>query len=116
MPIPIPDPTPYTVPPSSGFTPDRLGVRRVVLDADRASNAYRVNITPCPATAEAWGPVDAPDLSSGDLVAELLAAPDTPERTAVLGALQRMQSDVVTVAGYLLALRAAPPEEPPPEE
>lgn len=105
MPIPIPDPGNYTVPPSDGFTPDRLGVRRVVIDVDRATDVYRAALTPCPATAAAWGPVDAPEVYSPHLVAELLAAPDTPERAAALAALGRIQADLVTVAAFLLPLR-----------
>ncbi|MBN9521818.1 hypothetical protein J0H58_25430 [bacterium] len=106
MPIPIDDPVAYTVPPSDGFVPDRLGVRRVVIDVDRATNAYRASFTPCPANAAAWGPQDAPDVSSFDLVAELLAAPDSADKVAALQAVQRVADDLLTVGGFLLSLHA----------
>jgi len=73
--IPIRDPETYTVPPSEGFTPDRLGVRRVVIDVDRVTGAFRANLTPCPATAEAWGPLDCPDFSTADVVRDIAALP-----------------------------------------
>ena len=105
MPITISDPASYTVPPSPGFTPDRLGVRHIVIDVDRATDAYRVTLTPCPANATAWGPRDAPQVGSPDLAAEMLAQPDTPDRAAALAAVARIKDDLVTVAAFLIPLR-----------
>jgi len=103
--IDLPNPDAYTVAPSAGFTPDRLGVRRVQIDVDRATGAYRTSLTPCPATADRWGPVDAPEVVSPDLAAELMAAPDSAAKLAALTAMQRIQADLVTVAGFVLSLR-----------
>lgn len=105
MPIPIDNPGDYTVPPSDGFVPDRLGVRRAIIDVDRQTNAYRTSLTPCPANAEVWGPADAAELTTPDLVAEIMAAPDSAEKVAALQAVQRIGVDLLTVAGFLLALR-----------
>lgn len=105
MPIDLPNPEAYTVAPSAGFVPDRLGVRRVSIDVDRTTGAYRTSLTPCPATADTWGPQDAPEVVSPDLAAELMAAPDSAEKLAALTALQRIASDLVTVAGFVLSLR-----------
>lgn len=113
--IPIANPEAYTVPAKPAFTPDRLGVRRVLIDVDRTTSVYRVSLTPCPATAEEWGPQDAPNVSTGNLLAELLAAPDTAEKLGALQALQRIEADLRTIAGYLIALRSTPPPEPEPE-
>lgn len=107
-PIPLTDPAPYTVPPAPGFAPDRLGVRSLTIDVDRATNAYRTNLVLCPATADAWGPADLPAMSSADLVAELLAAPDGADKVAALEAVGRMAGDVLTIGAFLRALRAAP--------
>lgn len=107
--IPIGDPGPFTIPPSTGFVPDRLGVRRFAVDIDRVTEVISASFTPCPATAEVWGPVDAAEVMSGNLVADLMAAPDSAEKLATLQALQRvqavMEADLPIVAGFLLSLR-----------
>ena len=104
--IPLTDPAAYTVPPTQAWVPDRLGIRRVVIDVDRATGAYQTRLIPCPATAAAWGPADAPELVTADLVAELMAAPESAEKWAALQAVQRVAEDLLTVAGFLLSLRA----------
>lgn len=105
MTIGLPNPDAYTVPPSEGFIPDRLGVRRVLIDVDRTTGAYVTSLTPCPATRDRWGPVDAPEVSTPDLAAELMAAPDSADKMAALMAMQRVAGDLVTVAGFMLSLR-----------
>lgn len=106
MPIPISNPGDYARPAADAFTPDRLGVRQVNIDVDRLSGIYKVWMTPCPATATVWGPVDAPRLVSPDLVAEILAAPASAERTAALAAVQQIADALVTVGAFLLARRS----------
>lgn len=101
----IPVPPGYDVPPTPGFTPDRLGVRRVTIEVDRDTGVYRTALTPCPATATAWGPTDAPEVSSPDLLAELTALPDGPEKQAAIEAVTRIAADLVTVAAAILAGR-----------
>ncbi len=101
----IPVPPGNDVPAVPAFTPDRLGIRRVSIDVDRDTNAYRSSFTPCPATATQWGPTDLAEVSSPDLVAELLAAPDSADKLAALEAVQRIQADLITVAGFVLTLR-----------
>lgn len=103
--IPINNPQDFTVPASAGFTPDRLGVRRVQIEVDRVTNQWRASFTPCPATALVWGPVDAAEVSSPDLIAELLALPDSAEKVAALEAVQRIAADLVVVAAAVLAGR-----------
>lgn len=103
--IPIPNPESYTVPPSTGFVPDRLGVRRVCIDVNRTTNQYTASFTPCPANATAWGPTDAAEVSSPDLVAELMATPDSPEKLEALTAVQSMADSLVVIARFLLVLR-----------
>lgn len=106
--IPITDPMGYIVPPTAGFVPDRMGVRRISIDIDRTTGAYRCSLTPCPATKEAWGPTDAPEVVTPDLVAELLALPDSSSKLAALAAVQRVAADLVTVAAAVLAGRESP--------
>lgn len=106
MSIPINNPEQYTVAPSSGFTPDRLGVRSVVIDIGRDDNKYRTRFTPCPATETSWGAIDAPEVSTADLLAELMAAVDSPEKQAALLAVQNISDGLVTVASFLLSLRS----------
>lgn len=101
--IPVPDG--YDVPAVPAFVPDRLGVRKVVIDNDRATGRISASLTPCPATATAWGPTDAPEMSCPDLLAELMAAPDSADKLAALTAVQRISADLVTVAGFVLSLR-----------
>lgn len=105
----IPAPPGFDVPPSAGFAPDRLGVRRVAIDIDRDTSVIRASGTPCPATATAWGPTDAPEVSTANLVAELLALPETGEigakRAAALAALPGITSGLVAVFAALLAGR-----------
>lgn len=105
MPITIDNPAHYTVAPTAGFIPDRIGVRKVIIDVDRNTGVTRTVLTPCPATADHWGPTDAPEVSSPDLASELLSAPDSAAKLAALQAMQRIQSDLVTVAGFVLSLR-----------
>ncbi len=107
MPIPL-DPTAaeaLATPAVPAFVPDRLWVRRVSIEVTRPDMRYAVSMTPCPGTATALGPADAAEVVSPDLIAELMAAPDTPERTAALVAVQQVAAGLVTVAGFLLALR-----------
>lgn len=105
----IPAPPGFDVPPSAGFTPDRLGVRRVSIDIDRNTSVIRASGTPCPATATAWGPVDAAEVTTSDLVAELIALPATGEvgakRAAALQALPGITSGLVAVFAALIAGR-----------
>jgi hypothetical protein len=105
----IPAPPGFEVPPSAGFVPDRLGVRRVSIDIDRDTSVIRASGTPCPATATAWGPVDAAEVTTADLVAELAALPTTGEigekRAAALAALPGITSGLVSVFAALLAGR-----------
>lgn len=110
MPIELPNPDQYTVAPTAGFVPDRLGVRRVSIDVDRATGAYRTSLTPCPATASTWGPTDSPEVACPDLLAELMAAEveteeEGAEKLAALQALGRIADDLVTVAKFVLWLR-----------
>src|SRR5690349_14093378 len=102
----IPAPPGYDVPPSPGFTPDRLGVRRVVIDVDRVTGVYRTSATPCPATAAAWGPADAPEVVCQDLLAELLALSDkNPKKLPALLAVQQLPAAFVTIFAAILSGR-----------
>lgn len=101
----IPVPPGFDTPAVPEFKPDRLGVRRVIIDIDRTTGRTSASLTPCPATADAWGPTDAPEVSCPDLIAELMTAPDSAEKLAALTAVQRISADLVTVAGFVLSLR-----------
>jgi len=101
----IPVPAGYETPAVPAFVPDRFGVRKVVIDNDRTSGVISASLTPCPATATAWGPTDAPEVSCPDLLSELMAAPDSAGKLAALTAVQRISADLVTVAGFVLSLR-----------
>ncbi len=102
----IPVPPGFDIPARAAFTPTKFGVRRIVIDVDRVTGVYRVSATPCPATADAWGPTDAPEVSSPDLLAAILALPDKrPEKLPALLALQRLPADLVAVFKAVLAGR-----------
>ena len=101
--IPVPDG--YATPEVKAFTPDRLGVRKVIIDIARDSGKTSASLTPCPANADQWGPTDAPEVSCPDLIAELMGAPDSAEKMEALQAIQRISADLVTVAAFVLKLR-----------
>jgi hypothetical protein len=101
----IPVPAGLDTPAVPAFVPDRLGVRRVQIETDRATGRVRASLTPCPATATAWGPTDAPEVSCPDLIGELLALPASPAKGAALTAVQRITADLVTVAAAVIAGR-----------
>jgi hypothetical protein len=103
----------YTVPPAAGFVPTRLGLRRVVIDVSPETSAIRANLTLRPATETAWGPRDLPDMSSGDLVAELMGWPDSPEKVAALTALASVRGGLFTLASLWKAKREADANTPP---
>ena len=110
MPIILDNPEQYTIPPSEGFIPDRLGVRRFSIDIDRTTGAISASFTPCPANETAWGPRDEAEVTTPDIAAEMMQSEDSPEKLAALQALQQvqqtLQTALPTVAGYLLKLRS----------
>ena len=95
----------FIVPPRPEFVPDRLGVRVVTIIIDRDTGRTSASLIPCPATQAQWGPQDAPEVSSPDLITELLSLPDSPEKLAALQAVQRISDDLRTVASVLIAGR-----------
>lgn len=109
MPIPIPNPNDYAVPAQPAFVPDRLGVREASLVVNRTTGVISAAIVPCPATADVWGPVDAPRVVSMDLIAEIMSAPPSAERTAALAEVQSITDGLLVVSGFLIAIRAANP-------
>ena len=102
--IPLPNANSHTRP---AFTPDRQGVTAARLAINTDTGAISARVTLRPATATEWGPTDLPPLHANDLVGEIMAAPDSAEKTAALAAVQDVTAGLVTVTAFLVAQRNA---------
>lgn len=90
--------TTNTVKPYAGFIPDRMGMRLCEIDVDPATNAYRVNLTLRAANAAEWGSKDSLNLSSGNMVGDILLWTNVERKTACLAAMQAMETAMMTLA------------------
>jgi hypothetical protein len=78
----------------------------VVIDIDRDTGVMRAVGTPCPATATRWGASDLAEVSTPDLMAELLALPDGPAKALALAAVPQIAAGLVAVFAALLSGRS----------
>lgn len=108
MPIPI-DPAEAaaaTIPAAPEFVPDRVWVRSLTLAVETPTK-IAVRATSVPGTATQLGDtrLNLPEVSSPDLLAELLAAPASQAKADSLAAFQRVMADIPVVFAFLRALR-----------